>query len=85
MKELHPNELPPDDELVLSFDGAHNPGLALELEIEPFLQALEQYAADWMPQIVQGRRSRRYSCGAVLKGFEEKRDQSSTAVNASCM
>ncbi|HZI10716.1 MAG TPA: hypothetical protein VE153_10035 [Myxococcus sp.] len=42
--------------------------------------ALEAYAGDWMPDVVQGKRLRKYSRGAVFKGIEEEWDKGYAAI-----
>ncbi|MFE8598731.1 hypothetical protein [Archangium violaceum] len=64
-----------EDYLRLSFNGAFNPQTALERELEPFLQALEAYADGWMPDVVNGRRQRKYSPASVWRALEERRSE----------
>jgi len=80
MKVLNPRELHGEDSLLLTFEGAFDPQAALERELEPAIQALEEYAGDWMPDVVKGKRHRRYSRAALWKGLEEERDENSTDV-----
>ncbi|HYH96722.1 hypothetical protein [Hyalangium sp.] len=80
MKRLQLRDLKPDDSLRLDFEGAFDPLAALESEIEPFLQILEEYAGEWMPDLVEGKRRRRYSRAAVWKALEEERDERSTSI-----
>ncbi|HEY8211293.1 MAG TPA: hypothetical protein VIG99_27605, partial [Myxococcaceae bacterium] len=76
MKVLDLHDLPPgDDYLSLSFEGAHDPRTALDRELEPFLRALETYADGWMPEVVKGKRYRKYSRTAVLRSLDERRDE----------
>ncbi|ATB30637.1 hypothetical protein [Melittangium boletus] len=63
-----------EDFLRLTFDGAFNPRAALEGELEPFLHALEEYAGDWMPDVVEGNRQRKYSRPSFWKALEERRE-----------
>jgi hypothetical protein len=81
MKVLDFQDLPPaDDELVLSFKGTHDPRTALDHELEPLLEALETRAAGWRPEVVEGKRYRKYSRAAVLKCLEEERDERATSI-----
>ncbi|HSP80141.1 MAG TPA: hypothetical protein VLQ93_16540 [Myxococcaceae bacterium] len=52
----------------------------LERELEPFIQALEEYADEWMPDVVEGKRRRKYSRAAIWKSLEEGRDENSTSI-----
>ncbi|HSP81384.1 MAG TPA: hypothetical protein VLQ93_22895 [Myxococcaceae bacterium] len=74
MKLLTLQDLNVEDSLRLTFKGSLDRQTSVEQELEPFLQALEAYAADWMPDIVKGKRRRKYSRPAVWKALEEKRD-----------
>jgi hypothetical protein len=75
MKLLTLEELNLEDSLMLSFEGSFDGQPALERELEPFLQALEEYSGDWMPDLVKGKRRRQYSRSAVWKALEETRDR----------
>jgi hypothetical protein len=77
MKALSEHDLKPEDSLLLSFDGALSPQAALESELEPFLEALEKYADGWMPDIINGKRQRKYSRPSFWKALEERRDGNS--------
>ena len=55
MKVLSIHDLKVEDRLLLTLDGAVDPQVPLESELEPFLQALEQYAGGWMPDVVDGK------------------------------
>jgi hypothetical protein len=74
MKVLTFRDLNVEDRLRLFFEGTLDRQPALERELEPFLQALEGYADQWMPDIVEGKRRRKYSRAAVWKALEEARD-----------
>ncbi|HEX5753740.1 MAG TPA: hypothetical protein VFZ09_46560 [Archangium sp.] len=80
MKVLEPHGMKPEDSLLLIFDGAFNSQAALEREVEPFSQALEEYADGWMPDVVKGKRQRKYARAALWKSLEEKRDGSGTSI-----
>ncbi|RKH50740.1 hypothetical protein [Corallococcus llansteffanensis] len=75
MKVLNPRESNVEDLLQLSFRGAFDPSAALERELEPFLHALEAFAGDWMPNVVHGKRARKYSRANFWKAFAEVRDE----------
>jgi hypothetical protein len=68
------------DGLTLSFKGAFDPQTELERGLAPFLLALEQYAGDWMPTLVKGKRRRKYSREAVWKALAEERDEYSSII-----
>ncbi|MFY0574121.1 hypothetical protein ACN28S_06945 [Cystobacter fuscus] len=80
MKVLEFYGVKPEDSLLLIFNGAFNPQAALESELEPFLNALEKYADGWMPNVVNGKRQRKYARAATWKALEERRDGDSTAL-----
>jgi len=73
MKVLRFHDLDAEDNLRLEFEGAFDHQAALEHELEPFLQALEAYAGEWMPDVVRGKRLRKYARAAILKSLEEER------------
>ncbi|HYO70945.1 MAG TPA: hypothetical protein VEU33_33195 [Archangium sp.] len=64
-----------EDYLWLSFNGAFNPQAALERELESFLQALDEYADGWMPDVVKGKRQRKYSPPSIWRALEERRSE----------
>ncbi|MET0401613.1 MAG: hypothetical protein ABW123_04380 [Cystobacter sp.] len=80
MKVLGMHESKPEDRLTLIFDGAFSPQAALERELTPFFQALEEYADGWMPDVVKGKRQRKYARAAVWKSLEEGRDEARTSI-----
>ncbi|MBZ4419223.1 hypothetical protein [Myxococcus sp. RHSTA-1-4] len=80
MKTLSPHESNAEDDLLLVFKGAFDPRAALEDALEPFLQALEEYAGSWMPDVVKGQRRRKYARASVLRALEEERDEDSTSI-----
>ncbi|QRK13368.1 hypothetical protein JQX13_27035 [Archangium violaceum] len=75
MKVLKFHGMKDEDYLRLAFDTVFDQQAALEGQLEPFLQALEEYADGWMPDVVEGKRRRKYSRAAVWKSLEEKRGQ----------
>jgi hypothetical protein len=80
MKLLELRDLPPEDSLWLSFRGTFDAQVALERALEPFLHALEQDAAGWMPDGVKGKRLRKYSRPAIWRALEEERDGDFTSI-----
>ncbi|HZH75954.1 MAG TPA: hypothetical protein VEY88_07975 [Archangium sp.] len=63
-----------EDFLRLTFEGAFDPRAARETELEPFLQGLEDHAGEWMPDVVEGKRRRKYARAAIWKALDESRD-----------
>jgi hypothetical protein len=80
MKVLKFHELKPEDHLECFFEGTFNPQAALERELEPFFQALERFAGDWMPEVIRGKQHHKYSRAASWKSLEERRDENSTSI-----
>ena len=80
MKVLSVHDLKPEDSIRLDFDGAFDPQAALEEELEPFLQTLEKYADGWMPDVVKGKRHRKYTRSSFWKAQQEVRDENSTSL-----
>jgi len=80
MKVLEFYESRDEDYLRLSFNGGFDSRAALESELEPFFRALEEYADGWMPDVINGKRQRKYARAAIWKALEERRDGDSTAV-----
>ncbi|HYO59831.1 hypothetical protein [Archangium sp.] len=80
MKVLEFYDSRDEDYLRLSFEGAFDSRAALESELEPFFHALEEYADGWMPDVVNGKRQRKYTRAAIWKALEERRDGNSTAI-----
>jgi hypothetical protein len=78
MKVLKLHDLKPEDSLLLTFKGALAPQVSLEHQLEPFLQALEEYAGEWMPEVVRGQWQRRYSRASFWRALEERRSERST-------
>ncbi|ATB39791.1 hypothetical protein CYFUS_005239 [Cystobacter fuscus] len=74
MKRLSVHDLKPEDRLRLEFDTVFDQQAALEKQLEPFLQALEEHADEWMPDVVNGKRQRKYSRPSFWKALEERRD-----------
>ncbi|HYO52109.1 hypothetical protein [Archangium sp.] len=80
MKVLRFHDLKVEDRLRLTFKGAFDPRAALERGLEPFFQALEEYAGEWMPDVAEGKRRRKYARAAIWKALEEERDEKSTSL-----
>ncbi|WP_239576281.1 hypothetical protein [Archangium primigenium] len=68
-----------DDDLWLSFAGDFTPTDG-ERGLTPLLQSLERYAGEWMPDIVTGKRRRKYTRAAVWKALEESQDGGSVHI-----
>jgi hypothetical protein len=69
-----------EDSLWLTFDGAFDRQAVLERELEPFFHALETCAGDWMPDLAEGKRRRRYSRAAIWKALDEARTDNSSLI-----
>ncbi|HZH13270.1 MAG TPA: hypothetical protein VE057_02805 [Archangium sp.] len=80
MRVLEFHDLKVEDRLHLEFKASFSQRAALEGELEPFLAALEEYAGEWMPDVVNGKRRRKYSRAAIWKALKERRDENSTGV-----
>ncbi|OJH37901.1 hypothetical protein [Cystobacter ferrugineus] len=75
MKVLEFEDLKAEDSLLLTFDGAFDTQAALECELEPLFQMLEKYADGWMPDVIEGKRRRKYARAAIWKALEEQRHE----------
>ncbi|HYO66984.1 MAG TPA: hypothetical protein VEU33_12965, partial [Archangium sp.] len=73
MKRLSVHDLQPEDCLWLTFATVFDQQAALEGQLEPFLQALEDHADGWMPDVAEGKRRRKYARAAIWKALEEGR------------
>ncbi|AKJ01250.1 hypothetical protein ATI61_11448 [Archangium gephyra] len=80
MKRLRAHDLKPEDVLRLTFHGGFDQQAALEGQLEPFFQALEKYADGWMPDVVEGKRQRKYTRAAIWTALEEGRDDVFTSL-----
>ncbi|HLL03836.1 MAG TPA: hypothetical protein VK539_24845 [Myxococcaceae bacterium] len=78
MKLLTLLDLNVDDSLALYWNGTFGPQMEIERALGPFVQALEEHAGEWMPDIVEGKRQRKYSRSALWKTLEERRTQYSS-------
>jgi hypothetical protein len=72
MKMLEFGDMSAEDSLELILDGAFNPQAVPERELEPFLRVLEAHSGEWMPDVVNGKRRRKYNRPAVWKALEER-------------
>ncbi|ATB43387.1 hypothetical protein CYFUS_008867 [Cystobacter fuscus] len=80
MKVLDLHGVKGEDGLQFEFKGDFDSRVALERALEHFLQALEKFADGWMPDVVKGKRRRKYSRPSFWKALEERRDGDSTAL-----
>jgi hypothetical protein len=80
MKVLEFHGVRDEDSLWFSFKGELNPQAAQEIELEPFFLALEEHANGWMPDVVEGKRRRKYTRAAIWKSQEEERHERGTIV-----
>ncbi|QAT82399.1 hypothetical protein EJ065_0794 [Corallococcus coralloides] len=80
MKVLDAHGSSADDNFLFSFEGAFDQMAEIEREVAPFLQALVAYAGKWMPDVVRGKRRRKFSRENVWESLKERRDESSTAI-----
>ena len=65
MKALEFKDVEPGDSLQLTFEGTFEPRLDWDRALTPFCQALEEHAGEWMPDLVEGRRRRKYTRDAL--------------------
>jgi hypothetical protein len=72
MKVLRFHDLDIEDSLGFSFDGSFDPRSSLRQELEPFLHSLEAHAGEWMSDVVEGKRRRKYSRASIWKALEEE-------------
>jgi hypothetical protein len=79
MKVLRLHDLKPEDELGIRFEATFDPQTGGASGLEPFLHALETYAGEWMPDVLRGKRQRKYSRAAFWKSLEEERRDEKTA------
>ncbi|HEX5744597.1 MAG TPA: hypothetical protein VFZ09_00055 [Archangium sp.] len=80
MKVLEFHDSRDEDYLRLSLKGSFNPQAELKSELEPFFNALEEYADGWMPDVVSGKRQRKYSRPSCWKGLEERRRERTSGI-----
>ncbi|RYD85559.1 MAG: hypothetical protein EOP84_02130 [Verrucomicrobiaceae bacterium] len=80
MKVLEFHDLAAEDRLRVLFDASCDHDAALESVLEPFFEGLEANADGWMPEVVEGKRRRKYSRGSVWKALDEERLEKSVAI-----
>ncbi len=80
MKVFELHDQASEDPLKLVFEGSFAQQLVLEQALEPLVQALEQHANGWMPDIVEGRRRRKATHASIWKSLDEKSDEQSTSI-----
>ena len=78
MKVLELSNL--EDSLQFTFDGTFDPRAALDCELQPLFHTLEEHANEWMPDVVSGKRLRKYTRAAIWKALEEKRGERTTSI-----
>ena len=83
MKFLTLQDLNLEDSLALYWKGTFAPHLEVERALESFFQAFEQYAGEWLPDFVKGKRRRKYTRAAVWKSLEERRDNTGARIGLS--
>jgi hypothetical protein len=72
MKVLSVHDLKGEDSILLTFEGNFDSQAALQGELEPFLKALEESSQGWIPDVVGGKRQRKYARTALWKALEER-------------
>jgi len=80
MTVLEFQDLPREDRLLFTFDGGFDQQAQAERELEPLVAALEAYACDWMPEVVDGKCQRQYSRAAVWSALAERRETRVSAI-----
>ncbi|RKI29396.1 hypothetical protein D7Y27_40295 [Corallococcus sp. AB004] len=75
MRHLNLWESRSADRLVLSFEAAFDNAAPAEDELGPIFESLEKHAGEWMPDVVEGKRERKYSRNSVWKAFNEMRKE----------
>jgi hypothetical protein len=68
------------DHLLLTLEGTFSNQAEMEAELIPFLNALENCAGNWAPDIVKGARKRKYARAAFWLALKERRDDDSVSV-----
>jgi hypothetical protein len=69
-----------EDFLQFMLKSAFEPKVALEGELESLFQTLEAYAGAWMPDVVEGKRRRKYTRAALWKALEEEHHERVTTI-----
>jgi hypothetical protein len=80
MRVLNVHDSRPEDSLWFEFNGIFDPRAARETELEPLVLALEEHADGWMPDVVEGKRRRKYARAAIWKSQEEARHERGTTI-----
>ncbi|WP_224245797.1 hypothetical protein [Hyalangium gracile] len=80
MKFLTMKDLETEDTLDLFWNGTFDSQMDVERALTPFLETLEEYAGEWMPDFVKGKRRRRYTRAALWKSWAEKSDKYGTLI-----
>ncbi|WP_141329461.1 hypothetical protein [Myxococcus sp. AB025B] len=80
MKHLNLWESRAADCLMLSFEAAFDGLTPMQDELGAMLDVLEAKAGEWMPDVVEGTRGRKYSREAFWKAFAEKRRERTATV-----
>ncbi|NBD13595.1 hypothetical protein [Corallococcus silvisoli] len=80
MKVLDAHGSSVDDNFLFSYEGTFDQMAEVEHGVEPFLQALAACSGKWMPDVVRGKRRRRFSREAVWEALKERRDENSTSI-----
>jgi hypothetical protein len=78
MRRLELWDLNIEDHLLLTFNGTFDQQAEVARALDPLLLGLERYADGWMPDVVKGKRRRKYARAAIWKALEEQRDENST-------
>ncbi|AFE07598.1 hypothetical protein COCOR_07555 [Corallococcus coralloides DSM 2259] len=80
MKLLDAHGSSAGDNFLFSFEGAFDQMAEVEREVAPFLQALIAHAGKWMPDVVRGKRRRKFSRENIWESLRERRDENSMAI-----
>ena len=83
MKLLRFHDLNAEDSLWLLLRRDLRPAGCTGARVGALLQALETHAGEWMPDVVEGKRHRKYSRAAIWKALEERRDEKSSRPSGS--
>ena len=80
MKRLKFHDSRDEDYIRFALESAIDPQVSQENELRPFLEALEEHAGEWMPDVVEGKRRRKYTHAAIWKALEEARRERGTTI-----
>jgi hypothetical protein len=78
MKVLQPSRL--EDSFLFTSDGTLDLQASLKSTLAPFFEALETFAGEWMPEVVMGKRQRKYSRSSIWKSWEEEREGGASSI-----